>query len=93
MSTSDFPKFATNSVVSCGCTDEHLSEIKNFLQNQPNVIEFRLVLDTPIGDIADYEGQIQRLQPIDHLTMFQSKMMEMLGSSDIVTSEIERVLS
>ena len=80
-------------MVSCSCSEKNLALIREFLQNHPNVLEFRTIIDQSLNKLLPPEEQATRLQPVDHLALFHDKMAEIFGYDEIAMSEIERILA
>ena len=89
-----FPTFS-NAVVSLQCYEEHVEEYKRMLENDPNVLSFRVVTIAPTKQsdmINKTELDKMLSNSLDHLGQFRKYVVENIGSTKMISEELVEVL-
>lgn len=89
----DFKKlsFKPHAIVSAKCKESLVPALRNFLEQDLNVEEFRII--TIIESQLCDSQQATQLASIDHLAQFQSYVLEHLGSTESVVKELQEVVN
>lgn len=87
----DLDKLKTNSVITIKCYEKDSATIKEQLESNPNIAEYRLIsVSEDIEEIN--ESTTIEFNSIDHLKQFQEYIINQLGNSDKVIKELQEVL-
>lgn len=80
-----------HAIVSITCNENNYQKIKDLLESSENVLEYRLIVKhSPTESIDD--SCIADLNQVDHLAEFQKYILETLGSSEVILSELNEVI-
>lgn len=79
----------TNAIVTASVNSDKQQEVKDFLENDKNVICYRMVVNHLTED--SISSGVEQLS-VDHIGEFYNYVIDKLGNSDIVRKELEEVL-
>lgn len=79
----------TNAVLTVRCYENEVAEIKELLNNNENIIEYRLIVQT--SNIKDENVETAELKSVDHLNMFRNYILDTLGNSQTVNEVLSEV--
>lgn len=83
-------KLKNNAVVMASCKESEYSRMKEFLDNNSNVITSRIIVTPDTKE--ETETSNKEIFTLDYLQKFNDFVTTELGSNDIITTEINEVL-
>lgn len=86
----DSIQLENNAVCTIKCLSEDTSKVKEWITNNNKIIESRIIVDLSRSDSSN-EFDAESLS-VDHLEKFRQYILDNLGSSDLVISEINEVV-
>lgn len=81
--------FKKHSIVSFKCLETYVDEVKSLFDNCPNVDEYRVISVPVIADVP--EEDIYTLISADHIAQFRDYILNKLGNSADVISELQEI--
>lgn len=89
----DFKKIPDlhNLVLSIKCAEELVTELRGLLDNNPQVVEYRVITIAQDSEEEQVE-ETQSLTSVDHLQQFQAYIISQLGKSNVVLKELQEVI-
>ena len=80
-----------NIVISVTCSDNNLVALKNQIDNCPKIVASRINVISEINSPTEVELLKKDLQ-VDHIKQFVDYMIEHIGNTDIVKTELEEII-
>ncbi len=85
-------KIPTHAVFSVKCVEELVPELREILDADENVEEYKIISTADQEESEEVEDHIQVFNSVDHLQQFQSYIIEQLGKTDLVLKELQEVV-
>lgn len=86
----DFNNIKSNAIISIRVSEKEKEHYENKLDNNPNVVASRFIISANVTT-QDNNAPVEDLT-INHLTEFSKYVLNTLGTSDVVKSELSEVL-
>ena len=79
-----------NAIVSIKCEHKLLNKVKEFVKQQPNIIEHRIIITRTLIDTDEEEASVKELQ-VDHLARFVECCRATIDNTQLLEEEIAEI--
>lgn len=86
----DFTKLKNNSIITVSVDADKAEICKKFIQDSPNILEYRLVVNTVMPTV--HKSDVKSLS-LDHIDEFKKYVLENIGNDEIVQSELLNIFN
>lgn len=80
-----------NAVLTIKCKEKDVAQLKQLLNNNENIVEYRLIIQPET--IKDGDVEITELKSVDHLQMFEDYILNTIGNTQTVIDVLQGVMS
>lgn len=84
----DLSYLKRNAVITAKVKERDATAVREIIANTPQIIESRLIVEP---EIVIAEEDAQQIMSVDHMQQFRDYIIEKLGSTEVVLSELQEV--
>ena len=84
-----FGKLKNNSILSIKASENNVNQIRNMLNDYPNIVEYRVTIE--MCGQKDDSPTFQEVMNIDHIKQFQEYIFSNMGTSPIIVEEVNNL--